>query len=221
MAQFSFLLLIFTSIIVVCSSQLSAAFNCTAQKKCGACAAVSPQCHWCTDENFEGERCNHLAILNQTSCKDIVNPRSSITFKEDEAPRNARGPTSPPVLLAPQKINITLRPNEPFEFNMVFRQAENYPVDIYFLMDVSFTMKAYKDTLSRLTDQLVDGVRSITTDYRLGFGSFVDKTVLPFVLTGLNNQIVDQCNANDNCVLPYGFRNQLNLTQNESEFKVI
>lgn len=44
--------------------------------------------------------------------------------------------------------------DEPFQFRMNFRQAENYPVDIYFLMDVSNTMKQYKDTLAELSDQL-------------------------------------------------------------------
>ena len=36
----------------------------------------------------------------------------------------------------------------------MFRQAENYPVDLYFLMDGSNTMRAHKDTLANITERL-------------------------------------------------------------------
>jgi len=37
---------------------------------------------------------------------------------------------------------------------MTFRMAENYPVDLYFLMDVSRTMRSYKENLVALSDRL-------------------------------------------------------------------
>ena len=37
---------------------------------------------------------------------------------------------------------------------MTFRLAENYPVDLYFLMDVSRTMRSYKENLVALSDRL-------------------------------------------------------------------
>jgi len=33
----------------------------------------------------------------------------------------------------------------------MFRQAENYPVDLYFLMDVSVTMLQFKETLKNMS----------------------------------------------------------------------
>ena len=36
----------------------------------------------------------------------------------------------------------------------------------------------------------VTSIRRITTDFRLGFGSFVDKTILPYVLTDLNKYVL-------------------------------
>jgi len=41
-----------------------------------------------------------------------------------------------------------------YRFPMTFRLAENYPVDLYFLMDVSRTMRSYKENLVALSDRL-------------------------------------------------------------------
>ena len=41
-----------------------------------------------------------------------------------------------------------------YRFPMTFRLAQNYPVDLYFLMDVSRTMRSYKDNLVALSDRL-------------------------------------------------------------------
>jgi len=41
--------------------------------------------------------------------------------------------------------------DEPHTFQVMFRQAENYPVDLYFLMDVSVTMLQFKETLKNMS----------------------------------------------------------------------
>jgi len=41
--------------------------------------------------------------------------------------------------------------DEPYTFQVTFRQAENYPVDLYFLMDVSHTMQQFKETLKNMS----------------------------------------------------------------------
>jgi integrin beta 1 len=64
---------------------------------------------------------------------------------------------------------------------ILFRQAEDYPVDLYFLMDLSHSMLDDKEKLSRLGNILAKEMKSITKNFRLGFGSFVDKNVPPFV----------------------------------------
>lgn len=64
-----------------------------------------------------------------------------------------------------------------------YAQAEDYPVDLYFLMDLSNSMKDDKENLSKLGDKLSDTMRNITSKFRLGFGSFVDKVLMPYVST--------------------------------------
>lgn len=66
---------------------------------------------------------------------------------------------------------------------MNYTQAEDYPVDLYYLMDLSKSMEDDKDKLSLLGDLLAESMRNITTNFRLGFGSFVDKVVMPYVST--------------------------------------
>lgn len=64
-----------------------------------------------------------------------------------------------------------------------YAQAEDYPVDLYYLMDLSKSMEDDKEKLSYLGDKLSDTMRNITSNFRLGFGSFVDKVLMPYVST--------------------------------------
>lgn len=64
-----------------------------------------------------------------------------------------------------------------------YSQAEDYPVDLYYLMDLSKSMEDDKDKLSYLGDTLAETMSKITTNFRLGFGSFVDKVLMPYVST--------------------------------------
>jgi len=41
--------------------------------------------------------------------------------------------------------------DEQHTFQISFRQAENYPVDLYFLMDVSQTMWQFQETLTNMS----------------------------------------------------------------------
>ena len=48
------------------------------------------------------------------------------------------------ILISPQKINLTLRANDPVSLEMEYLDPGNKPLDLYYLMDLSFTMKDYK-----------------------------------------------------------------------------
>lgn len=66
---------------------------------------------------------------------------------------------------------------------MFYTQAEDYPVDLYYLMDLSKSMEDDKEKLSALGDHLAATMKKITKKFTLGFGSFVDKVVMPYVST--------------------------------------
>lgn len=44
--------------------------------------------------------------------------------------------------------------DSPYKFSVQFRQAENYPVDLYYVMDMSNSMKDDKARLALLGDLL-------------------------------------------------------------------
>lgn len=80
-------------------------------------------------------------------------------------------------------------------------------------MDFSLSMEDDKHTLSKLRSALNETMRSITPDFRIGFGSFVDKDVLPFVSI---SDIRRTCNGT--CEPAHGFINHLALQDNIDVF---
>lgn len=64
-----------------------------------------------------------------------------------------------------------------------YSQAEDYPVDLYYLMDLSASMEPYRDKLSKLGLQLAKAMQKLTSNFRIGFGSFIDKVVFPMTNT--------------------------------------
>lgn len=73
--------------------------------------------------------------------------------------------------------------DEEHRLDIRYSQAEDYPVDLYYLMDLSKSMEDDKEKLSKLGDLLSDTMRNITSNFRLGFGSYVDKVLMPYVST--------------------------------------
>ncbi|XP_014224421.1 integrin beta-PS-like isoform X1 [Trichogramma pretiosum] len=118
------------------------------------------------------------------------------------------------VQLYPQEINLKLRINEVQKIKIEYAQAEDYPVDLYYLMDLSNSMKDDKQKLSDLGQLLVESMNNITSNFRLGFGSFVDKVIMPYV-SMVPRQLEEPC---DGCAAPYGFQNHMPLSQNTQKF---
>jgi len=51
-------------------------------------------------------------------------------------------------------VLLWLTLDSPYKFTVQFRQAENYPVDLYYVMDMSNSMKDDKVRLAQLGDLL-------------------------------------------------------------------
>lgn len=61
------------------------------------------------------------------------------------------------------------------------RPLEKYPVDLYYLVDVSASMHNNIEKLNSVGFALSKKMANISIDFRLGFGSYVDKTVSPYI----------------------------------------
>ena len=114
----------------------------------------------------------------------------------------------------PQHTSLKLRVNEAFNMDFYYEQAIDYPVDLYYLMDLSKSMEDDKEKLSALGDLLADAMSRLTSNFRLGFGSFVDKVVMPYVST-VPRKLEEPC---EGCAAPYGFKHHMSLTTDTRTF---
>lgn len=72
------------------------------------------------------------------------------------------------------------------------RQTEDYPVDLYYLMDLSASMVDDLKTIKELGSTLSKEMSKLTSNFQLGFGSFVEKPVSPFIKT-VPDEIENPC----------------------------
>jgi len=118
------------------------------------------------------------------------------------------------VQVKPQHVQLKLRINEAYNLDFYYEEAQDYPVDLYYLMDLSKSMQDDKENLSALGDLLASTMKKITSNFRLGFGSFVDKVVMPYVST-VPRLLDEPC---EGCAAPYGYRHVMNLDVDTSAF---
>lgn len=57
---------------------------------------------------------------------------------------------------------------EPQTFSLKFKRAEDYPIDLYYLMDLSYSMKDDLENVKSLGTALMLEMEKITSDFRIG-----------------------------------------------------
>ncbi|XP_038605278.1 integrin beta-2 [Tachyglossus aculeatus] len=196
--------------------------ECTKYKvnSCQDCIQSGPGCAWCKKPDFtkRGEpdsiRCDTKEQLIQRGCEEgnIMNPNSVAIPEEREMLNNQKQ-------LTPQKMRLQLRPGQAAVFNVTFKRAKGYPIDLYYLMDLSYSMSDDLQNVKRLGADLLKALKEITESGQIGFGAFVDKTVLPFVNTH-PEKLKNPCpNKETKCQPPFAFKHVLKLTGNSEQFK--
>ncbi|KAM9827002.1 integrin beta-1a isoform 2-T2 [Neosynchiropus ocellatus] len=228
------LLLISTLLGVYCYAQKEGneCINANA-KYCGECIQAGAKCGWCTDPDFlkRGEtvstRCDELQSLKNRGCNEnmIENPRGERRTLKNKAVTNRRkgaDKLKPEEItqIQPQKISLKLRSGEPQSFNLKFKRAEDYPIDLYYLMDLSYSMKDDLENVKNLGTSLMLEMEKITSDFRIGFGSFVEKTVMPYIST-TPAKLLNPCTGDQNCTSPFSYKNVLKLTSDGKKFNTL
>lgn len=137
------------------------------------------------------------------------------SFAGSGSAAGAAGAVGNLVQMKPQRVKLQMRMNQMQKLTFAYSRAQDYPVDLYYLMDLSRSMKNDKEKLSALGSLLSATMRNMTSNFRIGFGSFVDKLVMPYVSTVPKN-LISPC---DNCAAPYGFRNQMSLSKDTDFFE--
>ncbi|CAI8016428.1 Integrin beta-nu [Geodia barretti] len=87
------------------------------------------------------------------------------------------------IQMRPQKLRLKLRAGKPQQFTLNFRPSRNFPLDVYFLLDVtgSFSQR-FRDTVTPLATELVSALQTISERYAVAFGGFGDKRAIPYAL---------------------------------------
>ncbi|KAK7474298.1 hypothetical protein BaRGS_00034433 [Batillaria attramentaria] len=162
----------------------------------------------------------HVAIVRKRNDPHVsITCTCSMSFQQDQDVTDGRdGTGNDAIQLQPQEMNIKLRPKgKGVKFDATFRAAKNFPVDLYFLFDVSATMASTLKQLSELAIQMGTCLRM--TWRSLGYGVFQDKVILPFTSTHpvrLKNPFPGGTN---NYAPAIAFDHMLNLTQDLGEFR--
>uniref|UniRef100_A0A5F5PR76 Integrin beta n=1 Tax=Equus caballus TaxID=9796 RepID=A0A5F5PR76_HORSE len=200
--------------------------SCQPAPSCQKCILSHPSCAWCKQLNFtasgeaEARRCARREELLARGCPpgELEEPRGRQEVLQDEPlSQGARGDGA--TQLAPQRVRVTLRPGEPQQLRVRFLRAEGYPVDLYYLMDLSYSMKDDLERVRQLGHALLEKLQKVTRSVRIGFGSFVDKTVLPFVST-VPSKLRHPCPSRlERCQPPFSFHHVLSLTGDAEAFQ--
>lgn len=87
-------------------------------------------------------------------------------------------------------------------FTVKVRQVEDYPVDLYYLMDLSYSMNDDLFRLRTLGKGLAEAMNRTTSNLRMGFGAFVDKPLSPYMYISPKQAVKNPC---------YRYRRQDNM----------
>uniref|UniRef100_A0A3B5MPK7 Integrin beta n=1 Tax=Xiphophorus couchianus TaxID=32473 RepID=A0A3B5MPK7_9TELE len=193
---------------------------------CRECLVVHPSCAWCSDEVFgKGRstlsRCDLKENLVKEGCSAaaIEFPTSKLEIQQNNPLSDRASSTADVTQIRPQKIQLTLRIGDTKRFTVSVKQVEDYPVDLYYLMDLSYSMKDDLLKLQTLGNKLAETMGKTTSKLHMGFGAFVDKTTYPYLITYPKGAIQNPCvGINDQCQAQFGFKNVLSLTEKVSRF---
>lgn len=165
-------------------------------------------------------RCMSQSDLREANCREEfiqTNKYEQVQVIKDDALRDF-DKDSDSVQIKPQNVRMKLRKNRPQSIRMNYKPARNYPLDLYYLMDLTWSMRDDKQTLVQMGGSLTQSLSNLTENFRLGFGSFADKPIMPFINPGSEE---NPCKlVHDTCLPTYGFKHKLGLTDDINQFVV-
>ena len=201
---------------VLISSTQGVSTNCSDLVSCSECILI-PSCIWCSTPGFA--RCVAEEDVLDYFCnnQDLIWPVSKITsIVKKELNRNNQ--------VSLHAISLKLRFGERLSFTVSVKAAENFPLDFYLLMDLSGSFQDDLATVYSLAPQLPMTLQNVSSDFRIGFGSFIDKPTLPFTSSIQTNTPFNvsgqasSCNHNI-CAKPYNYEHIISLTNSTKTFR--
>lgn len=196
--------------------------NCLSQTTCDSCLETDG-CAWCVDRAYDPTRprCMTKSNLIQFRCGDpfiqesremrqnVLKDDPLSDFSKDDL--DARQ-------IRPQHVKMMMKKGTTQEISMKFRPAKNYPLDLYYLMDLTWSMKDDKETLVTMGGSLANALNNLTENNRLAFGSFADKPTFPYIMISETEKLNPCAVEQQNCAPTYLFKHHLSLTKDIYQF---
>lgn len=182
-------------------------------KTCTECIRVDKECSYCIDENFPGVRCDLQSNLIQYGCSSagIVYMQSEFRTLMKQEINKEWSRTQ----VYPQRMSMRLRAGEEHTFEYRVFEPLDTPVDLYILMDFSYSMSDDLENLKKMGDKLAEVVSKLSSNYTIGFGKFVDKVSVP--QTDMRPEKLKQ--PWPDSTPPFSFKNVIRLTDDLSDFR--
>ncbi|GAB0094468.1 Integrin beta [Sergentomyia squamirostris] len=210
-------------LIILCVPEFFASSICVSQSDCGGCLHADMSCSWCTDRNYDMRkvRCMTKSDLINSGCREnfiLSNEGHKIEYLKNEPPSDFTKFNLEATQIQPQRIKLKLQKQRTQTIKMTYQPARNYPLDLYYLMDLTVTMRDDKDTLVSMGERLAHALYELTENYRLGFGSFADKPLMPYIHPQ-EKYVENPCSPIQEVCQPlYGFKHRLSFTDNIKRF---
>nr|AAG25994.1 integrin beta chain [Podocoryna carnea] len=192
----------------------AAVHECNTKLTCSDCISSSPKCSWCEDiyynktEKYFHKKCDLVETHQRQLCSKINNPLSnSVLVKTSPLVGETR--------VSPQEITLKLRPEQPTKVDIKVKTPKNFPIDLYYLMDLSRSMRDDLAQIKTLGDILSREMADVTSNFRLGFGGFVDKPIGPYTRT--KKEEIETA-VEPGMQNTFGFRNYLPLDKDTTKF---
>lgn len=163
-------------------------------------------CAWCIPNNLTNE--NVAKCLTEDSPCDGGKKVSPIG--EAKGPgNNASLEEEYNLALTTSISSLKLRVGEPQKVEMTLKVSLDGLLDLYYLTDLSTSMADDMKQLQIHGEKLIDALEQETNNFRIGFGTFIDKKIMPYF------DPYDQTTAEpkDPCQNTYSFCNSMNLTE--------
>ena len=161
-------------------------YNQQAQNSCAKCIQTHPHCAWSEVTLGKKRQWQCFNEIDGSSEKfvnsETISPKSTIkTINLKKAAKNKNQ------YIFPEAIELNIRPGDTIEFDVEFKVHETYPVDIYFLTDLSGSMKEYIETVEKQSNNIITNMKKVMgrdVKLRMGAGSFIEKPTTPFTNIG-------------------------------------
>ena len=188
--------------------------NCSSHTSCSECISHS-SCVWCS--TVGSAKCMPWIDGNCTCDKE------DIIHYESEIIDISSLPLSNENQITLESAHVELAVGQPIDIKISIKASEDFPLDLYMLMDLSNSFRDDLITVQNIAPELPLSLRNVSSHFNIGFGTFVDKPIPPFVSNVqlqqllMYNGIPSSCSKSI-CGRPFGYEHVVSLTNSSQLF---